>query len=273
MPAAADGGPTRRGVARDARPGPRRRRARPPRPPRPGGRSSPRPRRRGRRGAPAGPPGSASVASSRRSGRPITAASARHSLVGLDRHGEPRRPDPGVAYTPCGAAPTALGCRPVRRRCRTRSTRSIGLCRDAERGVEHAPTSTSEPSPVSSRRSSATSAANTACTPPFGSHGPRWMRGWSSAAPVIHASPDACSMFCAKPGPIPPRPVEPVRRHAHQDGAGVGRVDLVPPEAELVEDPGREVLHHHVGRARRGRARARGPSAGEVERERPACSC
>ena len=36
--------------------------------------------------------------------------------------------------------------------------------------------------------------------PPFGSHGPRWMRGWSSTWPVSHASPVTCSIVCANPG-------------------------------------------------------------------------
>ena len=66
--------------------------------------------------------------------------------------------------------------------------------------VSNIATSTRLPSPVRSRRSSATSAANAACTPPLGSHGPRWMRGWSSGRPVIHASPTACSIVCANPG-------------------------------------------------------------------------
>ena len=35
--------------------------------------------------------------------------------------------------------------------------------------------------------------------PESGSQGPRWMRGWSSGCPVIHASPVSCSMVCAKP--------------------------------------------------------------------------
>ena len=37
------------------------------------------------------------------------------------------------------------------------------------------------------------------CAPALGSHSPCWIRGWSHRWPVIHASPQSCSMVCANP--------------------------------------------------------------------------
>ena len=48
-------------------------------------------------------------------------------------------------------------------------------------------------------------------------------------------------------GPVAPRTVEPERGHAHHHRAGVGRVDDVPAEVELLDHPRREVLDHDVG--------------------------
>ena len=74
------------------------------------------------------------------------------------------------------------------------------LGRDADGGVEHR-----HLDEASRRRCGRAARARPArrrrrACPPLGSHGPRWMRGWSSAWPVIHASPAACSIVCANPG-------------------------------------------------------------------------
>ena len=54
-------------------------------------------------------------------------------------------------------------------------------------------------------------------------------------------------MFCAKPGRSRHGPSSPNAGMRTRIGAGVGRVDRLPVEADLRQHPGREVLHHHVG--------------------------
>ena len=107
-------------------------------------------------------------------------------------------------------------------------------------------TSSRLPTPVASRSASPTMSANAACMPALGSLGPRWMRGWSSRWPVIHARPVTCSMVCAKPDVVAPRSRQPERGHAHQEAARVDRVDRFPPEPEVAEHARREVLEHRV---------------------------
>ena len=109
-----------------------------------------------------------------------------------------------------------------------------------------------------------TRAPMTAWTPPFGSLGPRWIRGWSSRSPVSHASPDACSMFCANPGRSRHGPSRPNAGSRTRIVTRVRGVDRVPAETELVEHPGCSVLddRHRPGRRGPGTARGLRRSAG-----------
>ena len=80
-----------------------------------------------------------------------------------------------VAYTPCGAA---HGLRlPSRASAFPYAVHSTMSSAEMLSAASNMVDSTSEPTPVRSRSSSATSAPTTACMPPFGSQGPRWMRG------------------------------------------------------------------------------------------------
>ena len=83
-----------------------------------------------------------------------------------------------VAYTPCGAA---HGLRlPSRKSELPYAVHSTMSSAEMFSAASNIVDSTRLPTPVRSRISSATSAPTTACMPPLGSHGPRWMRGWSS---------------------------------------------------------------------------------------------
>ena len=186
-----------------------------------------------------------SAGSVAQSGRPSASTIAAHcSSVGDRDHQPPLRAC--RSRTRPAARPTGCGCPRATSALPYARPLDDQLGRDVQRGLEHRSTRPSSRRRCDRAPRAPTSAPTTACMPPLGSHGPRWMRGWSSTWPVSHASPVTCSIVCAKPGPVAPRAVEPERGHAHHHRARVGRVDDVPAEVELLDHPGRVVLDDEV---------------------------
>ncbi len=167
---------------------------------------------------------------------------------------------PAHAKSPWSAASREpLPIRPSTRPVAPNSTIASAAALSAASTIVH---STCAPRPVASRSSSATRNAQAACMPESGSHGPRWMRGWSSAWPVIHASPLSCSIVCAKPvwsrhGPESPK-AGMRTRIARGFAAGIASQ----PRPEVLEHARREVLDHAVALRDQALARARRPRAG-----------
>ena len=104
--------------------------------------------------------------------------------------------------------------------------------------------------------------------PRSGRSGRCWIRGWSSAWPVIHARPVTCSIVCAKPDVVAPRARQPERGHPHEEAARVDRADRAPSSSPKLPSTRGEKFSSTASLSRDQRAQQRQPVLGaEVEGE------
>ena len=127
--------------------------------------------------------------------------------------------------------------------------------------------STSWPSPVRARCSSAATSASAVCVPTIGSTTPPGMIGGPSSYPVQPGHPGDLLHRLREPAAVAPRPLEPERGQPQHHHARVDRADVVVGEPEPLHHRRREVLGDDVGR-RDQPLREREPvGVAEVERD------
>ena len=182
--------------------------------------------------------------------------------VGLDGHGDPRI-GPGTRIDALGRpSGPRLPMRPSTGPPAPCSTSASAATLSADSTMTD---STSIPSPLRCRASSASRVANTACVRPPGHT--RRARAWEvvgepgapgQAAHRLHG--------LGETGAVTPRAVEPEGGHAHHDQArGCALVQRGEVQAELVHDPGGEVLDQHVSGVGQAPEQRRGPRRTQIE--------
>ena len=143
---------------------------------------------------------------------------------------------PVHGYRPCGAA-WASGCLALER-CRRRCTRRT--CSAAALRAPSTIVHLEQAALAGARRArpGRRCIANAACMPAVGSHGPRWMRGWSHGWPVTHARPVTCSIVWAKPTLSRHGPESPNAGMRTRMQRGLTAVDRAPSRGRSCRTPG-----------------------------------